>query len=705
MAFDNSKYDLELNSVGLRVENYRKSETVPFIPRLGAGNQSESEFDLLKSRTLEDFSGGILQREWIDDHSIFGSEQLAPIYDDGVLYPVKALSTDTSLMGKSTVTAKCQTKDYLFIAINNYNGTAFNQVKRIDTAGTVTSITIPTQVRDDPSSITTLVIWNNQLWGCSAAGTGEMFYMATSATTATRIAGGVGSLTLLIVWNGQLYGSGGGTDTNAALFRYSGDTSTKALTEVGAVQSRYPDYNGALTLFNGRIILTRTDGMWAYDGIRLAPIDDVSSNVNERNFRYPCVLKGALYYFMYDGFYRYTGSLVEKLYDISEVGFPVDACVGKNRIWITYSNSAYSGSSRYDKAMGYDYSAGTSINGRVAIFDGKAMYTYARTANDGKPGLEDLARQGENSKIVWFADKVYVFTYYSKTNAGLYFYGSTAELTNTGTAAWKIITSIFDADFSMINKAIENIELVLDGDATSDETITIEYKTTGFSDSTGWTTLGTIKTQSKLQEYVFRSIPAGLLFKKIQFRFSATTTLGYGFRKIIFRYLLVPDLKWQWNFNVNAFGDNPVEPLMLKDGTQSTQPVATLRGTIYAARDNGIPLGFTDIDQLDLNGSHNSAVTTITLNSTALLKKSGFVKIDDEIIKYSAKTDTTLTGCERAMFSTTAATHSDNAKVFPYYRVLVRNIPMERIEMDDSDLDRTEDKAKPSQITVVLQEV
>lgn len=704
MSFLNSKYDLEINNVGLRIENYRKSETATFIPRLGVGDQSESEFDLLKAKTIEDFSGGMLQRDWKDDRAFFGSENLIPLFDDGVLYPVSSLAAGSAITSsKSAITATAQTKDYLYLAINNLNGPTYNEVKRIDTAGTVTSMTLPASVSGDPAQIRTMVIWNNQVWGSSSID--QLFYSNISATTFNSVAGGV-AFDRMVIFQGNLYGSDARLNmANVYLYKYTGNTTTASVTQVGAVGNQVPDFTAALFVFLGRLYLTRQDGMWAYDGIRLAPVDDASMNISSKNYRFPTVLKGYLYYFMDDGFYRFNGSMVEKLYDISEVGFPVDVTVGKNRLWIIYSNSAFSGSSRYDKSMGYDYSTGSAINGRVAIYDGKAMFTYSRTSNDGKPGLPDLSRQGENSKSVWFNNTIYVFTYYSKTNPGIYFYGSTNELTASGSQSWKIVTSIFDGDFPMINKAIENIELVIDGDAPSDESISIEYRTSGFGGSTGWTALGTIKTQSQLQEFVFRLIPAGLKFKKIQFRFSGTTTLGYGLKRLIFRYLLAPEFKWQWNFTVNAFGDNPVEPLMLKDGTQSTQKVADLRGLLYDARAAAIPVGLTDIDQLDLNGAHNNSVTTLNINTTSLLKSSGFVKIDDEVIRYTGKTATTLTGCERGRLGTVAASHADNAAVFPYYRALVRTIQQERIEMDDSDLDRTEDYSKPSQIAVILQEV
>lgn len=706
MAFDNSKYDVELAGVGLRVENYRKSEADTFIPRLGSGSQTESEFDLLRSRSLVDFSGGMLQRFWEDDHAFFGSESLFPIYGDSVLYPVKQMSALTNLMSTGAVTATCQSGDYLWVALNYLTGGTFTMIRRIDTAGNIVAITLPSAVSTASFAVTSMVVWNNQVW-CSQ-GTGlSLFYFDVTSTSASLVgAAGSNGPYRMVVWQGALYGTGSGTnDINVTLYRYAGTTSSQVWTSVGVVESHVSDYYATLLKFNGRIILCRSDGIYAYDGIRLASLDDSSSNVNLRNYRFPSVLKGYLYFWMQDGMYRYNGSMIEKLYDIAEIGFPKSVCVGKNRLWIVYSNSAYSGSSRYDKSMGYDYSSGTAINGRIAVFDGKAIYTYARTTNDGKPGVEDVTGQGENDLSVWFNDKLYVFTYYSKTNSGLYFTASTNETAATGTASWRLITSIFDADFPMIYKGVENIEFVFDGDVSADESIAIEYRTSGFVGSTGWLSLGTISTQTKTLFDVYSALPAGLKFKQIQFRFTGTTAVTYGIKKIVFRYLLVPDMRWQWTFVANCLGDNPLEPLMLKDGSQSTQSVALLRGNVYDSRITGVPIGFTDMDQFDLSGAHSNSVTTITLNSTQMLKNSGFVRIDDEVIKYTSKTSTQLQNCTRGVMGTSAASHADNAAVFAYYRALVRKLQQEQIIMDDSNLDRTEDKAIPSQIAIVLQEV
>ncbi|MGL4556501.1 MAG: hypothetical protein ACRCV5_03295, partial [Afipia sp.] len=44
-----------------------------------------------------------------------------------------------------------------------------------------------------------------------------------------------------------------------------------------------------------------------------------------------------------------------------------------------------------------------------------------------------------------------------------------------------------------------------------------------------------------------------------------------------------------------------------------------------------------------------------------------FIKIDDELIEYTGKTDTTITGCTRASLGTTAASHDDEASAESFY--------------------------------------
>lgn len=707
MAFQGSKYDLELNNVSYRIRNYQKTEASPFIPRLGSGEQTESDFDLLKTKTIKGFAGGSLQRYWEDDTSVFASEGLYPIYDDGTLYPVNSPTAGTWIF-KSYVMAVCQSPDYAFVASQTYNMPT-TSIRRIDAAGNVVSLTLPANLSNmGTSRITDMCVSKTHLW-IATGDYGRMYYMPLTTTTVTEVAAGTGgSPQLLAVWKENLYGTNANSGSlNFILSRYTGDTTTKNWVQVGRAGSETSSPNSRLIVFNNRLILPRVDGLFAYDGTAagLTPIDDQLYAPHSNNFRHATPLKGSLIYWMPDGMYRYTGSMIEKLYDISEVGMPVHVNTGKNRLWMIYNNDSFNGSSRYDKSMGYDNTSSNNVDGRLMVFNGKALYTYARTSTWVKnPGTEDFSGQGTLTHVLWFKDTIRMFTLADKSSVQDVFTLSTNEQANTGSKPWRILTSIFDANFPMIDKTIENLEAVFDGNVAADEDILVEYRTAGFDGSSGWTTLCTLKSQSRIKEQVYNQIPAGITTKKIQFRFSGTTDVRYGISRLVFRYLLSPDLKWQWNFTALAYGDSTTQKLLLRDGSDDTQTVRALRGGIYAARQSDVPVIFLDVDQLDQNGTVNNSATTITLQDTSLLKDFGFVKLDDEIIYYAAKTSTTLTGCLRGRLGTTAASHT-NAAVRPCYRVIVRQIPNERIEMDDGDNNLATNSDRASEIRVLIQEV
>ena len=59
----------------------------------------------------------------------------------------------------------------------------------------------------------------------------------------------------------------------------------------------------------------------------------------------------------------------------------------------------------------------------------------------------------------------------------------------------------------------------------------------------------------------------------------------------------------------------------------------------------------------------DASVTTITVDSTIGFPANGKIKIDSEIISYTAKTPTTFTSCTRGADSTSAASHSDDAAI------------------------------------------
>ncbi len=84
----------------------------------------------------------------------------------------------------------------------------------------------------------------------------------------------------------------------------------------------------------------------------------------------------------------------------------------------------------------------------------------------------------------------------------------------------------------------------------------------------------------------------------------------------------------------------------------------------------------------ETSGTHNSAVTTINCDDTTnfLAPVNGpsgaqdtsisyYIRIDDEVIKYTGKTGTTFTGCTRGALGTTAAAHDADSNIDSFYRL------------------------------------
>lgn len=717
--FDNTKYDIAIHPqasprVSYRLRNYLKSESSPFIPRLGAGDQSESEFDILKSQTFESFEGGQFSRFFKDDKSTYAIEGLFPSYGDGVLWQVNHAAQVTPFGGgRPIVAAQCRSKDYVFVAVYQTTGGAGQRIYRIDSAGTIVSLTLPAKLSNNVQTIQTMNICTGYLNVHASNGTSSanMYYMPLSSTTVVLIPGG-NAFYRSAIWNGFEYGLNGGIDAPGfILYKFTGNTTTDSVQEVGRVPTAVADYDSELITFNGRLLICRFDGIWAYDGIRISAVVDLTDQPHVQNCRMPVVMKGYLHFFMPDGFYRYNGSSLEKLYDITDIGYPVDAVLAKDRIFMAFRNSSASGSSRYDKQMGYNYSSGTNFDGRVVAYDGKGMFTYARVTSATKSGSPLLNNEGELHRLVWNHNEnsMYFSTMADPSNNQWKVSLNEQSVTPAGSGAgsWQVVSPVMDNNFPMIFKSFANIELVLDGSPSADDSLLVEYRTAGFDGSTGWSTLGNIKLQTKLKLNVFTEFPGGISFKQVQFRVSPVTicNAAAGIAKIVFRHLLMPEYKYQWQLTLACYGDDPLEPLLLADLTQDTQSVSTLRGNAYLSRSQTQPVIFIDVDQFILTAAINSSVTTLSLDDAQLLKPSGYITINDEIIYYASKSGNTLNGLQRGVLGTAAASHLINAKTFIVNLCIVSQIQSDRVAVDDRGTDTPSAKARKSDVTLILREV
>jgi len=109
--------------------------------------------------------------------------------------------------------------------------------------------------------------------------------------------------------------------------------------------------------------------------------------------------------------------------------------------------------------------------------------------------------------------------------------------------------------------------------------------------------------------------------------------------------------------NSNFFWDDT--NIQLGIGTATPKSSFQVNGNIRA----GFGLATSFQTTINIIGGISAADTTITVVSATGFSTAGVVKIQGELITYTGKTATTLTGCTRGRFGTTAATHANGTIV------------------------------------------
>lgn len=218
-----------------------------------------------------------------------------------------------------------------------------------------------------------------------------------------------------------------------------------------------------------------------------------------------------------------------------------------------------------------------------------------------------------------------------------------------------------------------------------------------------WFSLGSVTSTSLTRKLLLFLTAFSGIWRRVQLKFVVTRAAAslMGFREYNMAYYLSPDQTWQWQLRLICTGNTETK-LQLLDNTQEPMASASLRENIYQARATDAPISFEDIDFTNAAGAVIIS-GDITVVSTDSFRSAGFIKIDDEIIRYSGKTSTSFTGCTRGSLGTTAATHSDQAVVNSYYRVVIKSIDNENIASDPT-VPNQNTTGQESYISLTLQE-
>ena len=116
--------------------------------------------------------------------------------------------------------------------------------------------------------------------------------------------------------------------------------------------------------------------------------------------------------------------------------------------------------------------------------------------------------------------------------------------------------------------------------------------------------------------------------------------------------------------NASASNQQDINLNRISESTYSTIPNKLTYGRpiqTYYSRETGNSNIYAGVS---LVGALTASATTITLSSTANMRSTGFIQIDNEIIGYVNLSGNQLLNCYRGQYNTTAAAHSSGALIY-----------------------------------------
>lgn len=670
------KYHVALNGRGflVRPRGYIKRDAQDFVSRFGTGAESMDDQALYKVLQQTDFSGGmfqkVLNRHNGDPTKVLTLSQLEWDRDLSVLKPTPNRTLMAAGGFGAPPTAQDNTKA-IFTKMYKAKWYVANKL-RLDVwdPNAATWTNLSTTLPGNASGIDVVA---NTLW-ITTSGSAFVQY-TTGGGIVTDAAYGWGNL---VAYEGQLITTGApGTADGGKIWKKNPTVGgAPGATAIGDVGDANVTIN-KMKVFNHRVYIGKPDGLFAYDNSIISSILDYSNYIDGTNFQAMEVYGGYLWFSIRSDLYRYNGAVVERVQR-----FP--AAINNMTV-----------------------ASGQLYVGLAATANGADIYRYTDQGFElyqsySDLGVSGLAYVGATDAAGSTIDYLIAIT--PKASNVYFNYNVMQPLVGSGAAKNTtafLETPEFDCDFPRIDKFLRSIS-VHTINLTALDSVKVEYRIHDGQTWGAYQNLGNITTTTGPKLSLFDAPTLPTTFRRIQFKFTLTrdtTTVDVSIRHWSAEYYLSPPYRREWQLTLLAMGQAAPQQLQLVDGSLETVTAEQLRESVYTARASVAPIGFEDIDFAKLNGSHTAAVTTLTVDDTSAFPAAGMVKIDDEIIKYTAKTATTFTGCTRGYFGTTAAIHATLAYVNCYYRVVVKKIPAESVVEPSSDTYGSE-----SELQVLLEE-
>ncbi len=699
MNITTSEYDLYLGDKSL-IQGYRDRslarDSAPQIaPRFSTGAEGQTDLDLLKSTSVDDFVGGMFQRDWTDNTKV---ARMVGIYNpyNAMLYPSFA-PTGYNPGVTGTPVAKVEDESISYIAFGGYyTGTGYySKLYKFDkNTGSMTRITLPTLYTSSAGyQITGLEMHGGYLF-IAGSGYGSSVVnhrMSISAETFQNISG---STSLFCELRGVLYTIYPNSDLSTVTNEYAAGSATYTkIDTVGAT-----DYNSTATdmvEFNGALWIAKPDGLYRFDGVK-------SVRILKTRIRSLCEFNGSLYYISKQWLYKFDGINITKLqffgYD-EEFDF---LSFSSNQDYLFFETYVASGTFQsFPDKVG----TGAALR-RLYSYDGQAFSIIKETQMTGlykRPFVALLYTADTLAEVRFIAQSVSDTApydiYYDVFNLNNAFRSSAI----TTSAVLDITTSEFDGGYPNIFKSANVIDLSFSG-ITSGDSIAISYQIFDGKTWGSWISLGNITSTSDNKIEITDSTK--MLFKRIKINATATLAASstLSFKGISLRWTLQPRVRWRWQTLLCAYGSDTENRLTSAPAAPRTANY--LNNLVTQSIKQKTPIYLLSPDYGVVKTSVNASATSIQIDGEVPVYSDPYqeyplvaIKNDSgvwEILRVTASiydgTKTTLTIESRGYLGITAGAIAAGNEFHLCYRVFVTRLVREAPALDDNTYDEQSTK-------------
>jgi hypothetical protein len=677
----NSLYDLYLGDIG-SLQGYRcrslTRDSAPLIaPKFSTGSQGQTDLDLLKSMSLDDVAGGMFQRTHDDTEKAMRVVGFYNPYDQN-LYPTLDYTYSSTAFGPGNA-RKVENNAYSFyLTYQSSAGNAYFSGQKV-VGGSLTSMTIP---GSGTASSTTVI-------GQSCIHKGFLYIpfallgKGSQNTQRYNISAGtwqdIGLTDAIYVSCRNILYS---IDSAATVSTITNETAAGSATKTTVTTIGGSDIEVREAVeFNGAVWAAKNDGLYRFDGVSAVKVLNLNaSKLTSWN--------GGLFFFANKWLYRFDGTNVQKLQYFDDTVYMIsthsDYLLIQTWIQTTIDDSP--------KGLG-----GGTGSVRVYTYDGVGFAVIVDMPLTTETSISHALLC--NNDILYYVQPQFNITAWD--NCYSYSWDLSKRYATTAISSThstlEITTSEFDDGYPNIFKSLEYIEPIYRNFIAGDS-LAVKYRTYDGKNWTSWTTAGTI-TSSSVGGLIQITDKTTKLFKRLQINVLLTPAANStaSLKGIAWRYTLQPKMRWRWQANLMAEGNNTTTDRAgawisndANDLTNSVIKSSKQKTPLYMlAPDYGIIKTTVNSSALSFIVKGRPPLYTDPYNEYPLVGVKNFSGVW-EVLRVSAVSydgvndETTITVLERGYAGVTAAQINSGAEFHLAYCVYVTRVLREQPILDET---------------------